>query len=262
MDTIVASKQIGDLSYFCKHFTTICNIIEKEHIFTGSSEELNPNTGKKSKYVSFSRNMTAAALRNNKRWIYGVKVDGTRLSDRYHIEPFSFTGSVIDKGGLRIKELVKYDTGECKLTLVNWSPMWVSSKVFDYFENLILQQSEDFNTSHKLFIQEGGKRRNQGRLIDTKYTYKVRHGDSGKLISSFDSLPDYVKYVFLKGKSTNEYEERLWTSRNYIDISGCIKGIILPKSQFRDFETSNEHDSRILRNICDEVLREYTITYY
>lgn len=262
MNVITAAKQIGDLSYFCKHFTTLCNIVEDERISSGSSMEYNPRTKKKSKYVSMSRHMTAATLRNNKRWKYGVIVDGTKLSNRYHIEPFSFTGASIRKSTLRVKGITKYDDGSCTLSLVNWPTMDTSSKVFDYFENLILDQPESFNDSHKLVIQTQGKRRVKGRLIERKYVYNVIHGDGGKLISSFESLPDYVKYLLLKGSKTNEYEERLWTSSAFIDISGCIKGIIIPKSEFKDFETSENPEAVILRDICDKTLKNYDVIYY
>jgi hypothetical protein len=43
-----------------------------------------------------------------------------------------------------------------------------------------------------------------------------------------------------------ESEERIWTDNQYIDISGCIKGVILPKAEANILEDDPEQDEDIL----------------
>lgn len=263
MFRIYAAKQVGDVSYLVKDWSVFYDILENQHIKRSKAMELNPRTRKKSYYVSLSRNFTAAALRNNTRWRYGVVIDGDKLSNRYHIEPFSFTGANLNNGGkIGIKDLTAYDDGTYKLRLVNWPAMPISRETFDFIESLILSQSDEFNKSHKLVIQDGGKRRVAGRMIEKKYNYNVKHGDGCRLLVNVDKLPGEITTFLTKDPRTNEYEERIWTSDEYIDISKCIKGIIIPRSEIPDFESSDFADIVQVRDILDSMYREYTITYY
>lgn len=262
MMRIYSAKQVGDLSYFVKDLNIFYNIILYQRIKQSNNLELNPRTGKKSYYVSLSRSMTAAAIRNNKRWKYGIVVDGNKLSNRYHIEPFSFTGSSLNQGQqLRVKTLTSYDDGECKLTLVNWPTMTISSETYDFIKNLIESQDDEFNRSHKLVYQDAGKRKVNGHIIKEKYNYNVKHGDSGKLLSDV-KLPSEILMQLTKGENTNEYEERVWTSSEYINISGCIKGIILPKSEISDFESDDREMIADIREVLDTDYDSYSIQYY
>lgn len=262
---VYAAKQVGDLSYLVGDLSVLYDIIKYQRIKHSRNPELNPKTGKKSYYISLSRNLTAAALRNSKRWRYGVILDGNMLSNKYHIEPFSFTGFNLNRGSnLRVKYLVLYDDGSCKLNLVHWPTIDISRKTFDYIKNLILSQDDEFNRAHKLVVQEGGKRRVEGHLIVEKYLYNVQHGDSGRLLADAEDLPTEVKYQLTKGKSTNEYEERIWMSESeeYLDIRKCIKGIVMPKDEFDDFETDDNPDVSAIREALDEIRQNYTVTYY
>lgn len=262
MYRILAAKQVGDLSYFVKDLNIFYNIIKYQQIKQSNNQEYNPRTGKKEYYISLSRNMTAAALRNSDRWRYGIVIDGNKLSNRYHIEPFSFTGSSLNQGSqLRVKYLVSYDDGTCKLNLVNWPTMEISKSTFDFIRNRILSMPEDFNNSHKLVFQQGGKRKVEGRFIDEKYMYNVKHGDSGKLLADVD-LPSEITYQLTKGTATNEYEERVWMSKEYLDISGCIIGIVVPRDEFDDFKIADDPIVQKIRESLDKIHRNYTITYY
>ena len=260
---IFASKQVGKLSYFVKDLAVLYNIIDEQRIKQSNNPEVNPRSGRKEFYVSFSRDMTAAAIRNNKRWKYGIVVDGDRLSEHYHIEPFSFTGDALNNGkDLRIKYLVSYDDNTYALNLVNWPTIQIDKSSYEAIKNMILSQSEKFNNEHKLVYQDEGKVRRNGHMIVEKFTYNVKHGDSGQLLSSHE-VPGSVKTQLMKGQSTNEYEERVWADKYpFIDISGCIKGIILPKNELSDFETSELPLVTKIREVLDETCNNYDIIFY
>lgn len=104
---IVASKQVGDVSYLVGDLEILYNVVKDEVILGSKKPEKNPRTGKSENYVSLSRNYTSAALRNNSRWKYGVLLDGDKLSDHYHIEPISYAGAIaknlrLDKNSINI----------------------------------------------------------------------------------------------------------------------------------------------------------------
>ena len=260
---ILAAKQVGDVSYMVADLSVLYTIIDSESIKQSNSTEYNPRQKSDGHYVSLSRDFTAAALRNNKRWRYGVILDGNKLSERYHVEPFSFPGSVINSGGkFAIKELTSYDDNTYKLVIVNRPAMSVPRVVFNYLEEQILNLPESYKDSHHLVVQEEGIRRVKGRKIDTKYLFNVKHGDGGRILSKFDSLPEYVKYVLTKSAGTNEYEERIWTERNYISIKGCILGLVLPQKEIPDFETDDRKLVVALRDLMDSKMNEYQIVYY
>lgn len=263
MAKIFAAKQVGRLSYFVGNLSTFYTVITTQKIKQSNKAEYNPRTKKKENYVSLSRSISAAPSRNNTRWRYGITIDGDHLSDRYHIEPFSFMGSALNRGAkIGIKDMTLYDDGSCRLRLVNWPAMSISRNTFDYIENLILSQPEKFNSEHKLQIQDGGKRRVNGHLIEKKYNYNVQHGDGSVLLSHVDKIPDEITTMLTKGENTNEYEERVWTSSNFLDISGCITGVIVPKSEIPDFETSDNKIITLIRDFLDEKYGDYKITYY
>lgn len=149
MNVITASKSVGQLSYFVRDLETLYTIILSGQLKQSKNQEYNKNKHEKSIYISLSRNLTAATIRNNDRCRYGIVIDGNRLSDRYHIEPYSF-----------------------------------------------------------------------------------------------------------------EYEERIWTNSNYINIKECILGVIFPKDELSDFETTKDRNVKAFRDLLDEQLDVYTVTYY
>lgn len=223
---ILASKQVGDVSYLVAEIETLYNIVRDEIILSSRVPEKDPNTGKPEHYISLSRNYTSAALRNNGRWRYGVLLDGNKLSERYHIEPISFYGGV--RKGVRLNTLTKYDDGTCYALLINGGgSMQIPSSLYDSIEQIIINLPEETKQQKRLIVQTGGKRRYRGRMIDTKYTFKNPNGfplNENTLGSQFTNL--------LKHTDLNETEERIWVqNKKSISISGCIIGLVLPKSE-------------------------------
>ena len=122
----------------------------------------NTSRNKKDGSVSLSRSMYAAPKRNPNRWVYGVILDGNKLSDRYHIEPYHYLGSNVPK--LLIKSLTRYTNGVCIITFANWPNRNISTKFFDYLEDIILDKQDYLIEKKKLSIQTEGKRKVNGGI--------------------------------------------------------------------------------------------------
>lgn len=145
MQKIIAAKQVGDVSYLVSNDSTLRTILVEERILSSTRQEKNPNTSKLQNYVSLARNLTTAAIRNNSRWRWGVILDGDKLSSRYRIEPYSFSGAgaiANSKNVLRIKYIAKYDTGICVVAPVNWRAQKISEKAYDAIKRAMLSQPE------------------------------------------------------------------------------------------------------------------------
>lgn len=235
MQKIIAAKQVGDVSYLVSNDSTLRTILVEGRILSSDKQEQNPNTSRPQNYVSLARNLTSAAFRNNSRWRWGVILDGDKLSSRYRIEPYSFSGAGAtgnSKNVLRVKYIAKYDTGICVVAPVNWKAQRISEKAYDAIKRAMLSQPEEYNEKKHLVFQDGGKYRTaNGRLVE-KYIYNVK---AGGIFLNERTLGSDCQYV-TKLSIFNETEERIWTDKPYINISGCIKGIVVPKNLTPDEE--------------------------
>lgn len=243
---ILASKQVGDVSYLVGDLEILYNIIKDEVILGSKKPEKNPRTGKPENYVSLSRNYTSAALRNNSRWKYGVLLDGNKLSDRYHIEPISYTGAVTKN--LRLKTLTKYDNGECYAYFLNsGGATRIPPYTYNQIEQTILNLPDEIKEQKKLVVQNGGKRRTKGKLIEKKYTFQVPNGFNINLRSLGSGFTDLLKHTEL-----NETEERIWLGgKTHISIHNCIVGLVLPKS-IADQLNASEDTLAMIVAVMDE----------
>lgn len=227
MKLMIEEKQVGNVSYFVSDPLHLINIIEDEQILRSRKEEYNPKTNKKQFYVSLSRNMTATAKRNSSRWIYGVIIDGTLLSNRYNIEPVSYMGSVTIKSSVSVKYIVAYDNDTYYLNLVNFPTIEISRANYNKIKEEIENLPEDFKTLKKLVYQSEGKRAVRGAKIKEKYLFNV---PSGGLRLTTKTYPDIISSL-QKDPNINEFEERIWlkNSELFVNIKGCIEKILLPK---------------------------------
>lgn len=224
---ILAGKQVGRLSYMVESVERLILILKSQRILASRKFEYNKSTDRKMRYVSLSRNLTAAAKRNPGRWNVGVILDGDKLSDRYAIVPYSYVNSNLESGtNLTVKQITEYDNGTYKLNLVNWPAIWINKRVYNKIADIIEALPEKFKIEHKLVHSGEGKRRVNGALIVEKYLFNVPHGGP-KLDKELlgDAIADFSKH-----SAMNETEERIWLdSGNFIEIAGCIAGVILPK---------------------------------
>ena len=55
----------------------------------------------------------------------------------------------------------------------------------------------------------------------------------------------------IKNTALNETEERIWLpSSSSIDVSGCVKGIILPKSELNIIQTEESEFMETVKNVA------------
>lgn len=265
MIAIKEAKQVGNVSYMVGDLQVLCNIIATESIWT-SKPEYNAKQHKNMPFVSFARDMSAAALRNPKRWKYGIILDGDHLSDKYKIEPFSYAGAGVNKGDkFKVKILTHYDDNTYALTMVNWPTITISQKLFQILEAYILNMPQDKKEQKRLEIKDGGQRKVNGHKIVKQYLFNV---PSGGFTINANSLPAEYQSLLVKHEKVNETEERIWTNAPKIDISGTIIGVILPKEVKVEFEymqagNINEKDPlQTLKNEITKVNSNYVVKYY
>ena len=252
---ILENKQVGDVSYMVSELSVLYNILNTESIYSSRNTEYNPNTGKKQNYVSLSRDLTSAAFRNSKRWVYGVLLDGDKLSDNYSITPYSYSGTVLNSGGdLRVKYIAEYDDGTCVLNLVNWSTMSITKSIYDEIVSAIEKMPNDLKIKKKLEHTMEGKNRRNGKVLKEKYLFNVKTGGLRITQKEFPSLCSKLS----KSSGMNETEERIWlNNENTISIKRCIKGIIIPKKMSSEEDVELENILKMLddKNISISIIK-------
>lgn len=224
---ITAGKQVGPVYYMVKDVEVLKAIVSQGVIRTSIKAEPQSKGGRKYHYVSFMRDLTKAD-RNPNRWVYGIQIDGTKLSDRYKINPYSFAGQAVKGNFYRVKVLAAYDDGTYALTLVNWPTMSIPKSVFNDIESQIISDSQGLNNIKKL-EESTGKRSYRGKTIVKKYTYNVPTG--GIVLNENTVSAETLNYL-IKHTNLNETEERIWILNDnvkFINIKDCITGYIEPE---------------------------------
>ena len=170
---ILEEKQVGPVSYMVRTPDVLFNIVSGNKILRSKKPEYNPKTKKNQYYVSLSRNLTAAAERNSERWSYGVVLDGTKLSNRYNIEPVSYVGQTTIRSAVSVKTLTAYDNDTYYVTFVRFPSIKISRTTYDKLKTAILNLPEDTKELKKLVYQSGGKRAVRGAKIAEKFNFNV-----------------------------------------------------------------------------------------
>lgn len=265
---ILSAKTVGDVSYMVKSIEILNSILWTETIMSSKHPEYNPKTNKKEYSISLGRDLTSASRRNPNRWVVGIILDGTKLSNKYTIEPFSYTGTLFENGNkvgnLRIKELRKYTDETYVLSLVNWASFYVNKEVFDNLEQTIQSLPEETKQEKKLKFQSGGKVKNRyGKKLEYKYVFDTKNGSPPLEV---EGLPSNVRSA-LSNHYMDESEERIWLgeSQKRVDVSGCIKGLVLPQKVYKEFQDKNCTDDEIIQLrtlIRDCAGPNYTVATY
>lgn len=229
----------------------LSTIIHTEVIKVSNKPEKGYSDNKLHYYVSFMRSLDKAS-RNSGRWKYGIQIDGTKLSDKYSIVPYSFAGNSIrrTKRYYRVKYLASYDDGTYVLQLVDWPVMSIPKPIYDDIVAAIKSDVEGINDKKHLTISPG-KRAYRGRTIITKYLYDV---PTGGIALNEDTVSASTLNYLLKHTNLNETEERIWvldSSKPYINIHNCITGYIAP-----------EGDTALEDAIAEDILPNKKIYYY
>lgn len=224
---IIAGKQVGPIYYMVNNVEVLALIVKQNAIRTSLKAEPQSKGGNKYHYVSFMRDLTKVN-RNPNRWIYGVRIDGDKLSDRYSINPYSYASVAMKGNFYRVKTLTAYDNETYTLSVVNWPTMVITKEIFNTIQEMILSDSQNLNKIKQLQIKEGS-RKYRGKQIVIQYNYNVK---SGGIVLNETTLPASILSYLLKHSNMNETEERIWIvddATKFINISGCITGYIAPK---------------------------------
>lgn len=137
-------------------------------------------------------------------------------------------GTTTIKSNIPIKTLTSYDNDTYYVTFLKFPSMRISRTTFEKLKDAIETMPEDMKKIKKLQHQVGGKRAVRGAKIKEKYNFNVPSG--GVRISTKD-FPELISHI-QKDPGINEYEERIWLKNSdyFIDLKGCITGIIIPIS--------------------------------
>ena len=165
MIRLIEEKQVGPVSYMVKEPAVLYTILETNRILRSRKQEYNPDTKEDQYYVSLSRNMTAAAISNESRWKYVIIIDGTKLSNRYAIEPVSYMGTTTIKSNIPIKTLTSYDNDTYYVTFLKFPSMRISRTTFEKLKYVIETMPEDMKKIKKLQNHIVGKRAVRGDKI-------------------------------------------------------------------------------------------------
>lgn len=228
---IFNAKQVADLTYWVSNITILVNIITKGQIVTSQKPEFNPEDQTTSiNHVSFSRGMRPH-LRDPRRWNVGIQLDGSKLSARYSVRPYSYLGShsKFDKSHLIIEIIASYSDSSFTCKFKDWPEIPIERSLYKKLKSLVCN---DVNYNHKY----GNDPAADSMLIES---YQVNSHVTGVLIT-YQSHPAIMNQI-AQQSLMNEEEERIWAGTYIINIRGCIKSIIVP----RDVELLSE-DNKII----------------
>ena len=226
---IYASKQLGNVYYMVKDPFVVANIVAQNVIRTSEKPERGYVDKKPHYYISLMRSLDKAS-RNPDKWIYGIRLDGNKLSDRYKIEPFSFAGHNFTKAKRHfvVYYISEYDDGTCYLQLTKRPVIQIPKYVYDDIKSTIIEDPLDMKDVKHLTVSTG-KRSYRGKRIVEKYHYNV---PSGGLPLNEQTVSQSTLSYLAKHTMLNETEERVWilnSDLQYINVSGCINGYIEPE---------------------------------
>ena len=279
-----AAKTIpGLLRYFVAHIETLANVIERGRILASTGESKSSGTGtskgKKLPFVSFSHQLFSHAYRRGSAWKYGVVVDQNKLEQK--VQTLNSTaiednfvhqnkssrvfGAAKLANGAEIL-ITSYGNFEMNLSdtkrkaLGNMSSTGYYEKVKVSFDTRIAREREKYADGHaksisvndfyctdsvefiKRYLKIDVDVVEGFLLVNRLQSTGIKFTDICKDVSGlFDYLQEYT--------TANEGELRVWLPKDqkYLDISGCIVGIVLP-SNYKENNLDN------LENTASDVI--------
>lgn len=209
----------------------------------GTSKETHQGTAQN--FLSFSRDKFGPPSKSN-RWRFGFILDGDAMSDRFKIEPISFTGTELsntETKKFRVKELKEYQNGTYKVYLINYGTIDISKSTFETIRDLIESMPEEDKKKYRLETKGPGKRKVNGTYLKQSYIFNVPRGGLYLDASNVDAK---VVSELSRSQRLYEAEERIWLpsktkmpdgvrdteytiKRPRITIKPFLKGLILPK---------------------------------
>lgn len=295
-----AAKTIpGLLRYFVAHIETLAAVIERERILASNDESKKPSNdkinGKKLPFVSFSHQLFSHAYRRGSSWKYGVVVDqkkleqkvetlvNTNIEDNYVHENKSsrvFGAARLANGA----EMIMTSYGQFEIDLDDSKRKVLGDipktgyyeKVKASFNTRLKAEQAKYADGHAKSVTAESFSCTESPeviqkylktdvdvlegflLIDRRQATGVRFTDvCSDVPGLFDYLHDHT--------TLNEGELRVWLPKGekYLDISGCIVGIVLPsnyKENNLDDEQNTAPDVVWLRKLIKE--KDLTVYVY
>lgn len=293
-----AAKTIpGLLRYFVAHIETLANVIERGRILasTGESKSSNPGTrkGKKLPFVSFSHQLFSHAYRRGSVWKYGIVVDQNKLEQKV----LSLNNTTIEDNFVhqnkssRVFGAAKLvDGAEILITSYGSFEMNLSDAKrkalgdipnTDYYEKVKASFNTRLDAEREKYADGHAKSITVNDFYCTetpefikrylKTDVDVVEGFLlvNRLQSTSIKFTDICKDVpglfdYLQEHTTaNEGELRVWLPKDqkYLDISGCITGIVLP-SNYKENNLDNQENTASDVIWLRKLIKEKDLTVY
>lgn len=295
-----ASKTIpGIVRYFVPDINTLGKILGRNRIKVSTEEETDPDTRRGTKqfakfpYVSFSHQLFSHAYRAPSKWKFGVALDqsklekaaqriqGTRIKDNF----------VHDGHNMRMYGAARCSDGT-DLIISNFGHFAINLSD-DQREMSSVEKTDFYNLITKVFNDhlDALRQKHPDNLYScTEDTEEITKFVSNRLDLSSEIIEGYLLRPFCRLASVglpyvdlcaevpglreflqnntplNEGELRIWMPKNcpeYLDISGCIVGIVLPsnyKEDYLDNEMNTSPDALWLRKLVKE--KDLTLYVY
>jgi hypothetical protein len=293
-----AAKTIpGLLRYFVAHIETLAAVIERERILASNGESKKPSNdkinGKKLPFVSFSHQLFSHAYRRGSSWKYGVVVDqkkleqkvetlvNTNIEDNYVHENKSsrvFGATRLANGA----EIIMTSYGQFEIDLDDSKRKVLGDipktgyyeKVKASFNTRLKAEQAKYADGHAKSVTAESFSCTESPeviqkylktdvdvlegflLIDRRQATGVRFTDvCSDVPGLFDYLHDHT--------TLNEGELRVWLPKGekYLDISGCIIGIVLP-SNYKENNYDNEQNTAPDVMWLRKLVKEQDLTIY
>lgn len=293
-----AAKTIpGLLRYFVAHIETLASVIERGRILvsTGESKKASDgkSNGKKLPFVSFSHQLFSHAYRRGSSWKYGIVVDqkrleqkvqtlsNTNIEDNYVHENKSsrvFGAAKLSDGS----EIIMTSYGQFEMdlddskrkALGDISKTGYYDKVKDSFNTRLAAEQEKYTDNHaksltaesfyctevpeviKRYLKIDVDVLEGFLLVDRRQATGVRFTD---VCSDVPGLFDYLQ----EHTTLNEGELRVWLPKGekYLDVSGCIVGVVLP-SNYKENNLDDSHNNADDVVWLRKLIKEKGLTMY
>jgi hypothetical protein len=293
-----AAKTIpGLIRYFVAHIETLAAVIERERILASTGESKKPSeggtNGKKLPFVSFSHQLFSHAYRRGSSWKYGVVVDQKKLEQK--VETLTNT-SIEDNyvhenkssrvfGAARLSDgtaiiMTSYGQFEIDLNDTKRSALGDIPKT-NYYEKVkasfttrLEAEKTKYSDGHansvtaeSFYCTEVPEVIQKYLKVDTEvlegFLLVDRRQVTGvRFIDICRDIPGLFEY--LQDHTTlNEGELRVWLSKDekYLDISGCIVGIVLP-SNYKENNLDDEQNTAPDVIWLRKLIKEKNLTVY
>jgi hypothetical protein len=293
-----AAKTIpGLIRYFVAHIETLANVIERGRILASTGESKSADNGsakgKRLPFVSFSHQLFSHAYRRGSTWKYGIVVDQNKLEQKvqtlhnttiednfvHQNKSSRVFGAAKLANGAEIL-ITSYGNFEMNLSdtkrkaLGNLSSTGYYEKVKASFDTRITREREKYADGHAKSISVADFYCTETPEFIKRYLkidVDVVEGFLlvNRLQSTSIKFTDICKDVpglfdYLQEHTTaNEGELRVWLPKDqkYLDISGCIVGIVLP-SNYKENNLDNPENTAPDVIWLRKLIKEKDLTVY